>query len=174
MTETLLGSEQAVDWNAVGALGQWAAALATVAAVIVALWIASREGKVRLKIQANAGMYEKRERDKGISGTSKVVFLEVINRGRRPVSITELGFLLPNGEVIYSELSFQSLNDEHLPYRLGDLDSYITWCSAPDLVLALKRHGFTNKVDLVPFVRDASGKRHKARPWEADPSSLFA
>ncbi|MCY4101377.1 MAG: hypothetical protein OXF46_10735, partial [Rhodobacteraceae bacterium] len=68
----------------VGALGTWVAGVGSLAAVIVALWLARRSSRVRLKCRAGIRLLI----EQGIS--KEILSFSVTNVGERPVIITNI------------------------------------------------------------------------------------
>lgn len=69
-------------------VGVWIASIGTLSAVIVSLWLARLDNKVRLSVLA-AGMIQV---EPGMKQTPKIVFFQVTNVGRRPATLTNLGW----------------------------------------------------------------------------------
>lgn len=91
----------AADWSAIAALGQWAAAAATVWAVVVALG----SNRPRVRVQADFGVFRTRPDDTAMfdmtlptdSEGKRALGIHITNTGHVPVSIQWAGFENPLG-----------------------------------------------------------------------------
>ncbi|WP_318766737.1 hypothetical protein [Lactiplantibacillus carotarum] len=101
---TILGLE-------VGSWADWASAVGTVSAVVVTLVIQHNAGKIKLSVSAGNGVMQ---------GKLTHYTVSVTNIGQRVVSITDAGFLLPNGVAF-------SFIDNTYPERLepGDISVFL-------------------------------------------------
>lgn len=95
---------------AVGSWADWASAVGTISAVVVTLVLQYRAGKIRLSVSAGNGVMQ---------GKLTHYTVSVTNVGQRVVSITDAGFLLPNGVAF-------SFVDNTYPERLepGDISVF--------------------------------------------------
>jgi hypothetical protein len=152
------------DWNVVAAIGQCAGAIATLAAVWIALRAESRANTIRLDLSVKQALPPSEYSD---GSDFQIV---VVNRSNRPVTLLDGGVVLPGGPV----------SDNH-NLRLGSLHKKTIkewdWIegsvSAEWLFYELDRKEIKTQVKFWIFVEDATGKRHwiKAR---FDPSPYLA
>lgn len=77
-----------INWEMVAALGQLGGAVATFLAVVVALWVAYAERRVRLKVRA---MLQVLTPGDG-SGFEDVITISITNYGHRSVHIAQVGW----------------------------------------------------------------------------------
>ena len=69
-------------------IGTWVSSIGTVGAVITSLWIANSGNKAKLKVSATASyIIDTKSKDKPL-----VCLISVINIGRKPVTVTCLGW----------------------------------------------------------------------------------
>jgi hypothetical protein len=79
-----------IDWNAVGAIGQWFGGLASLAAVIVALYLARSSTRTLVRVSASARVI--------VPPGEEVMVFDVTNLGQTPVYIREISIHSPDGE----------------------------------------------------------------------------
>lgn len=85
MSDTLL-------W--VTAIAESFSAIGTVAAVIVALWLARRDERLRLRIRVVVGGIVTRGQPVAETATPPVLWIKVTNIGRRPAEVAAIGWQL--------------------------------------------------------------------------------
>jgi hypothetical protein len=145
-------------WNMVGALGQWAGALATTMAVIVALWANWASGRTRLRLQVESGTIRGRSTVTGLPREKcSHVVLTIVNHSQKPVKIVGVGFMEREGKQ-YAPTSWQA----QLPSTLVEWDALTLTFELADLVAHLRESGDESAM-LWAFATDATGKRHWAR-----------
>lgn len=71
-----------------GVVGTWVAGIGTVSAVIVSLWLAYHQGRIKLKIWAGHRIMIQT----GMEGQTDYCMVNVVNTGFRPVYLTSLGW----------------------------------------------------------------------------------
>lgn len=147
------------DWNAVGAIGQWAGALATTAAVIVALGADRRARTTRLIVSVNIGALG--EKMKG--GPAFVI--AAVNHSGRAVILDGAGILLPDGRqlgTVVSEAFSGECKDLERKQHAFSVETVAKWLIEARIVTTTR---------LSFFVRDTTGKVHLCRhtfdpsPW---------
>lgn len=94
--------------------------------------------------------------------------IEATNVGHRPVAITGISIMTPNGGRLVSMdgSSFPGVPDSALPATLGDGQSAQKTYAYIDVAQALARSGQETKVTLTPVAEDSSGGIHTGTPWE--------
>lgn len=100
-----------LDWTAIGALGQWAAATATVAAV----WVALRQN--RPKVTVTADTWERKGEHPGT-----IFSITVTNTGILPVKILGLGLMGPRKTIPFT---FSIVGNDLLPNDYFSEDRYV-------------------------------------------------
>jgi hypothetical protein len=145
-------------WTAAGATGQWAGAVATFLAVVVALKIAQDAARVKVRVRGSLAIIQ-------MGPTlSDVVVFEAVNAGQRPVTLTNMGFVIPNGQ----QLLMRSLLTG-FPCKLEPMDRTTRTASQHELAEALIANGFSSRGILKVFFADTAGCRHWFN-WKIEPS----
>jgi hypothetical protein len=138
-------------WNAVGALGQWAGAVATFSAVVVALKQAHDMTTVRVRVSVTMGFAAL-----GSQISDPMVIVSATNQGHRPVRLTATGMLMPDGR----QLVFLEDVRDALPKTLQEAET--TQYHVPVGVIArkLREEGFTGEVMVRFYFSDTQDLRH--------------
>ena len=107
-----------VNWDAVGAIGEWFGAVATAAATGGALWFGYRGDRIRLKVTATVDLVI-------FSGAAPVavVRLAAVNNGPRPATLTHAGAELDPGG---GRVIIPPDHERDLPRRLDQGDHVVT------------------------------------------------
>lgn len=139
------------DWNAVGALGQWAGAIATFSAVAVALKTTYDASKNRIKVEVSFGFLT------GIQpeGVQMIIF-SATNIGVRQVKLQSSGVVLPNN----SQLIFPYDTIDKLPATLQSSDQVTYWVILENVKAALRERNLHGTIKLKVFFTDSHGIRH--------------
>lgn len=75
-------------------IGTWVSSIGTVGAVITSLWIANNSNKAKLKVSASASyIIDTKSKDKPL-----VCLINIVNVGKKPVTITCLGWEIGRGK----------------------------------------------------------------------------
>lgn len=117
-----------VNWNAIGAIGQWVGALATFGAVLVAL----KQNKPKVKVTSIVGNEISffGQNVKGIATKKNKVFITATNIGLQPVTITHIGFKYSNcNGIINPDPQYGTL-----PKILMPSESITVWTDAQDSI----------------------------------------
>lgn len=72
-------------WNVIGT---WLASIGTISAVITSLWLAKRQGKIHLGIDAGHRQLVTR----GSKDVTDLCMIKIVNKGTRPAKITGIGW----------------------------------------------------------------------------------
>lgn len=115
MEATLEALQAVVAWlEAHDRLAQWAAALGTLLAVVVSLYLARREGRTRIRVRADAGI------GKGPDGVplERQLFVNVTNHGLRPITVEWIGFQAWPWRRRSSIVAVGPPRSDRLPFRL--------------------------------------------------------
>lgn len=96
-------------------IGTWVSSIGTVGAVITSLWIANSSNKAKLKVSATASyIIDTKSKDKPL-----VCLINILNIGKKPVTITCLGWEIGTGKK--KKTFFQKTSDsilEEIPKTL--------------------------------------------------------
>ena len=151
-------------WNAFGAIGGTVGALATTAAVIVALWQTKYNQKKKLKLSFSNDI-------KAVANNTSQIYpyigINVSNIGNRNVVLSSWGFdmkrnrkvlILPDDSPIGRVLTVQ------FPYKLG-IEEEVTLTYQKEKFLDLLRDSvdkgeLSKRQKLVFYVMDSTGKRY--------------
>ena len=145
------------DWNAAGAIGQWLGAIATFAAVVVALRAERRARSTHVVVSVSIGALG--EKMKG--GPAFVI--AAVNHSGRTVILDGAGILLPDGRQlgpIVSEVFTGESKDLERKQLSFSVETVAKWLIEAKIVAPTKLHF---------FVRDTTGKLYKC-PQTCDPS----
>jgi hypothetical protein len=91
-------------------IGVWVSGIGTVGAVIVALWLARNQGRVRLSVTAGHRLLVAR----GEKHTPDYCSIRVVNTGLRPARITSIGWEIGRGRnkgYLYQIFGFPGFDD---------------------------------------------------------------
>ena len=101
-------------WQFINTFAPWLSALGTISAVIVSLYLATQDRRVRLKVHASVQVLIEPGRSREFIGVSAV------NIGRRETTITGIGWKIgPIRKKSFIQLGF-SPESAQLPVRLSD------------------------------------------------------
>ena len=157
-------------WTAFGAIGGTLGALATAAAVIVALWQTKYSQRKKLKLVFCDDV-------KAVTGpgqeVTELVSLNVINTGNRITVLTRWGFLLKGGQrmMIFSNIPidtlpplFQTQFKTEFPYKL-DVEQRVTLYYEKCLFTKIVSESCQNNElnperKIVFYVTDSTGKEY--------------
>lgn len=132
-------------WSALAAIGQIAAALATFAAVIVALRVPFKK---KLKIRISDGF---------LSDGSTLISVDAINTGNKSIKISMMGFLLGDKQILTARYD----ENQKILVPSDSTCHYITIRELRDIVDINPEINFNKK--LYAFVHDGEGKVYKKK-----------
>jgi hypothetical protein len=89
-----------------------------------------------------------------------MVMTEASNPGHRAVTLTSVGFLLPDGRQLVLTFAQGSAS---LPHHLSEGTSITHWIPLIDLKRSIHEAKFAGKVKLRAFYNDAVGARHLSK-----------
>ncbi len=85
----------------------------------------------------------------------RMVKIEAINVGQRPVTISELALQAPNGRKLVSYMPFRdAMPDTQLPKSLADGEMAAMSLSYKDIEAYVQQEGFASSAKLVPLATD--------------------
>lgn len=132
-----------IYWAKVAAIGQTAGALATFAAVVVALWLAKSERAYLLRVRARFGLIL------DVAGKTEVMTIEVVNIGLRKVTVTGFGWttgfrntlrILPPAFRLRSAFQFDDYSwsiNPRFPWHLEPGESKMTHIRKADFIKSM-------------------------------------
>jgi hypothetical protein len=94
-----------------------------------------------------------------------MVMVEASNPGHRAITLTSVGFLLPDGRQI---VLLGNDGSKPLPHHLSEGTSIQHWMPRSNLIETLREHRFSGSVKLRAFYNDAVGARHLSKPVSFD------
>jgi hypothetical protein len=123
----------------------------------------SKKRKIRVKI-SNGFIYT----PLGIG--EYMLFIEASNPGDRSVTMTQPGILLPNGSTVVF-LSTQT--NIQFPYLLEEGKSCKEGIEAKELANQMKQSGFSGKIKIKGFYRDALDNKYTSKSWKFDLNQIY-
>jgi hypothetical protein len=89
-----------------------------------------------------------------------MVMVGASNPGHRAVTLTSVGFLLPDGR----QLALMTEGSKPLPHHLSEGTSIQHWIPQHELIETLRKQRFSGPVKLRGFYNDAVGATHLSKP----------
>lgn len=102
------------------------------------------------------------------------VQIVAVNLGRRPVTVTSIGWTVPNGKYMLASPSVddvQARTNTPLPATLSDGESAKMMVSLAKLKAGLREANLKGDVALLPQVGDSAGSTHEGKAFILDPDS---
>lgn len=160
-----------VNWEAVSAIGTWVGGIATFAAVVVALCTSRQATKIKIKVSAGIGFVPQ----DGELVPAHMVY-SAYNNGLRPVHLTDIGVVLPNGQQVCLSMDAEGKRPAYvkdlLPAYLNQSDAVQIAVPIGEFVKALINNGCKTQTSLKTFWADASGKQYFTE-MDFDPQEFF-
>ena len=137
------------EWEIVNGFANWLAALGTIAAVVVALWLAYRQDKPRLILQADISLVWV---EKGTEKNREYLSVRAINVGDKPVTITRLSIRfglfrklwvampIPD-QAVSSPFPTEITYGQEAEWLIPLEKNHFKWCENVAKFLADSRHG---------------------------------
>ena len=153
------------DWAAVGAIGQWAGAVATTAAVVVALSAERRARSTKIVLSVTYGATGAKMKG------GPAFAITAVNHSNRSVILDGSGILLPDGRLL-GQIATQSFTDEIKPLERRE-HAFPTETVARWMIDG----GIVKPTRLTFYIKDTTGKQHKyaykfdPSPWLVQPKS---
>ena len=122
-------------------------------------WNARQEHKREIKVQTSFGFIKS-----PFSGVSPLMIISTaMNTGRKTVTLSSVGLILPNKDKEY--LTFLKPNSAvSFPYDLVEGKSCQVWDTAKELAVDLKREGYSGRINLKGYYKDAIGNEFRSKP----------
>ncbi|HMC30602.1 MAG TPA: hypothetical protein VKL99_07180 [Candidatus Angelobacter sp.] len=128
-------------------------------------WAARKKDRRQVKVTANLGFLSYGNR---VSET--MLNLTASNPGHRPVTLVSTGFSLPNKQQM---VLFTPEGTTQLPCELMEGKHCTHWISAREVADQLRKSGFSGKVKVRGFYRDAVDEKHFSKPFKFDLNSSY-
>lgn len=125
------------------------------------IWNSKQEHKREIKVKTTYGFIKS-----PITGVSPLMIMSTaMNTGRKTVSITSMGFILPNKDREYLIL-LKPQSNVIFPYDLAEGKSCQVWDTAKELAEDLKHEGYSGRIDLRGYFKDAIGNEYRSKPMK--------
>ena len=141
-----------IDLNISASAVAWYAAIVSTAGVIVAL-LNFMADKRRLRVKASHGLLV------GVNDDSTKIFISVANIGKRPVSISSVGFTVKGGD----DMVLTTTPNLNLPKTLKEGAGVQTWMNHEEFVRVLARGDRAVEDVAYTWCRDSTGKVYRSR-----------
>lgn len=123
-------------------------------------WNTKQENKREIKVKASHGLIKK---PTGV--TPPLVILTAMNTGRKTVSLTNTGLILPNKDRPYLIFT-QPDSFVPFPHDLVEGKSCQVWLTAKELANDLVSEGYSGRISLRGYYRDAIGDEYRSKPMK--------
>jgi hypothetical protein len=140
----MLDALRNLDWSFINSFSGWLSAFGSLAAVVVALWLASRDWRIRLKVRVGIRKILAQGRAYKIAEEPDFLIISVINVGRRVATITGLLWKNRLARRYLFQMPGEAPISAQIPARLQDGDE-------ADFVILLS--GFLNDTDPLELMR---------------------
>lgn len=145
--------------------------VATIAGGIFGVYklISEREEKKRqIKVRLSLGVIDENHHLSLIP----VLFLEAINPGNRTVTLNIAGCILPkrkNKDKENLKIYFpRSPGEIEFPYELHEGKNCVVWRELQDFAQGLMKQGYSGKIKIIGFYKDALDAVYKSKPIKFD------
>lgn len=91
--------------------------------------------------------------------SDQVLLIEASNPGRRAITLTSVGLVLPTGQ----QLVITAEGSSPLPHHLTEGTSITHWTDAREMAHLVRNKGFARAVRIRGFYNDAVGVRHYSK-----------
>lgn len=137
-----------------GSVADWLSAIGTIGAVIVALYLAHKDRKPRVKVTSkfNYLVYE----DGSIDDDPINISCEIVNLGQLPLSLNECTIVLQGKKMVFSE-------GEHVVRRLLNPGEHYVHALPYGLIKRFCLNNGVYKVNTYVFFSDAISNRYKSK-----------
>ena len=136
----------------------YGAVLSTI--ILVREWKAKRPD-IRVEVSLASHQYPSGE----LSNLKLIVF--ATNAGEKAVVLSSPGLILPNQNRMWFPETDPEF-DVTFPHQLRPEHPCSAWVDPGEVGRALKSDGFSGKVKLIGFYKDAVGRTHKSKPFKFD------
>lgn len=138
------------DWNAVAALGQWAGAIATTVAVIVALSAERRARRTFLTVNVTSGPLDGRKK-------GSAFIISAVNQSGRTVKLERAAIFLADGRLLGPIVTDKFIGD------ITDLEKRTYQQPQEEVAAWLINLGIVVETELIFKVEDTTGKQHSCK-----------
>lgn len=146
------------NWEMWGALGQWAGAVGTTSAVIVALWLATAANRPRIRTHLH------------VDQDAEVVYLVAVNDGPRTITLVHAGLRVPSTRW---ETGITETSTARLPKRLAESEFIYLRTTSDVIQDGLTEQEMKRGFTLQGFFVDSAGRQYTAR-WKVPAGVLHS
>ncbi|MCC4119846.1 hypothetical protein [Lactococcus lactis] len=144
-------------WDALSAIG-------TIGAVIVSLWLATKEEKVNFSVELSSalGIRENNSVDETV-----YFFVEAMNKSKFPLTVEEVGFSYTKKSKRLGLLDQRYLieGSDTLPTKVESLET-AKYIFEQDKVIELAKRTFGENVKIRVYIRDTTKKTHYSKKFK--------
>jgi hypothetical protein len=120
------------------------------------VWTARQEHKREVKVELSYGL-----KTNPISGVSPtLLILSALNTGTKTVTLSSTGLILPRKKYLFFPRPESNVT---FPYDLPEGKSCSIWIATEELANDLKREGYSGRIALKGYYRDAIGGYYKSK-----------
>ena len=142
-------------WIVTTAVAGYGAALSTFNA-----YVAARRLRRQVSVTMSYGFLTN-----GPSLSDEMLFVSASNPGQRPITLTSVGLLLPDGRRMLLPVPEGT---QQLPVQLSEGTNCKHWIGAQDVIRELRRTGFSGTAAVRGFYQDATDVYHNSKPFDID------
>ena len=126
------------------------------------IWNARKEHKHEIKVELAYGFSTNPLSPKGL-----LLILSALNIGRKPVTLSSMGLILPSKDIKYYTILRPNSNVS-FPYDLPEGKRCSVWIGTKELAENLKHEGFSGEINLRGYYGDAIGGKYKSKKLKFD------
>jgi hypothetical protein len=97
-----------------------------------------------------------------MSRAGLMITLNALNVGHRPITLSMMGFLLPDGQIMDF---IRPQTDVEFPYKLESGERCRAWMEVERFKANLMKAGYYQQVELVGYFRDEVNRIYKSNKW---------
>ena len=157
MDSTLWGIPYS-DWRIYNSFAPWIAAIATIFISSIALWLATKDKYIRLKLNMSIAYYTGPNYNPTLK---QMISISILNKGIRKATINNLGFYI-NSKTYQMLPSKNHLNSEY-PITLSDGESANYYLENSDFLEVMNRFNNGKLKGIKIFTMSSTGKMCKKR-----------
>jgi len=125
------------------------------------IWNKRQEQRRKIKVELSYGLL----RAGLTSDVSSVLIISAKNTGRKTVTLSSMGLVLPDKK--YLAFLYPKSNVS-FPYDLPEGKDCNVWIETEELTKDLKKGGYSGKISLIGYYKDAIGGMYKSKSLKFD------
>ncbi|MDT2872877.1 hypothetical protein P7H79_05775 [Lactococcus lactis] len=144
-------------WDALSAIG-------TIGAVIVSLWLASREQKIDFSVELSSALGI---RDNDSVDESVYLYAEVLNKSKFPLTVEEVGFYnkKKSKRIVVLDQRYLVEGSDKIPTKVDTLET-AKYIFEQDKIVKLAKKTWGENVKIRAYVRDTTKKTHYSKKYK--------